>query len=241
MPASSSCSHIWEVIEKGPTPIYEAFNTIVITDSTYVPKIKDSHKYTTGERKEASLDNYVKGLISSTVKGVHLEKIRVLDTAKEMWDTLKAPSLESEEMMENKFSMVCNKFDEFKMQPGETIDHMKTWFLEITIEISTLKKYKYTQREMNLKVIRALPATWHVYAAMHPSTSDFNDLTTERLFDILIGNEYEMICIHGSNLASSSKKAKAEKKEKDVAFKAEVAKEVQPSSSVELSKMEELL
>lgn len=81
---------MWDMIEKGSTPIYWAFD---ITDSTYVPKVKDPHKYTTKEKKKASLDSYAKGLISSTVKVVHLVKIRDLDTAKEMWDTLKALNL----------------------------------------------------------------------------------------------------------------------------------------------------
>lgn len=43
----------------------------------------------TPQRKEgASLDGYAKGLISSSVKGIYLAKIRHLNTAKEMRDIL---------------------------------------------------------------------------------------------------------------------------------------------------------
>ena len=65
-------------------------------------------------------------------------------------------------MLENKLSVACSKFEEFKMQPMETIDQLKNRFTMITLEIAALKKDKYTQRELNLKVIQSLPASWHV-------------------------------------------------------------------------------
>lgn len=56
---------------------------------------------------------------------------------------------------------------------------------------------------------------------MHPNRADFNWLTIEGLFDLLLGSEYEMIRIHGFALASSTGK-KPEKENDDMAFKAEI-------------------
>lgn len=89
---------------------------------TYKQEPKYPRDYTSEDRKISGLDNFAKGLISSTVRGVHFPKIRNLKTAKEMWDTLKTVSQGSEEMMENKLSMACNKLDDFKMLHGETIE-----------------------------------------------------------------------------------------------------------------------
>lgn len=80
---------------------------------------------------------------------------------------------------------------------------MKNQFIEITLEICAIKADKYTQCELNQKVIRALPA---------PNQPDFNKFTIEELFDLLIGNEYEMIHIHGvAHTSSSGKKPEPEK------------------------------
>lgn len=61
-----------------------------------------------------------------------------------------------------------------------------------------LKWNKCTQHKNNIKITRALPANRHVYATLLPSRADFNKLSTNELFDILIKNEYEMVRIHGS-------------------------------------------
>lgn len=71
-------------------------------------------------------------------------------------------------MLENKLSFACNKFDDFKTQAGQSIEKMKNDFFEIILEIAAIKNDKYTQRELNLKVICALPASWHIYTALHP-------------------------------------------------------------------------
>lgn len=145
-----------------------------------------------------------------------------------MWDTLKATSQGSEEMLENKLSIACNKLDNFKMLHKESIEQMKNMYIEITLEINAIKPDKYKQRELNQKVIRALPASWHIYASIHPNRTNFNKLTIEELFDLLTMNEHEMIRIHRStHLSPSSSKPKTEKKEKEVAFKAEVSTEAQ--------------
>lgn len=171
----------------------------------------------------------VKGLILSTVKGIYLAIIRNLETIIEMWDTLKAFILGSKEMKKNKLYIACNKFDDFKMLPRETIEGMKICFTKIFLEIDAIKLNKYTQHEKNLKVTRSLPANWHVYVALISSWVDLNSLSTEKLFDILVGNEYDMIRIHGSTQPYSSKKVD-DKKDKDVAFNVDIVKETAPNS-----------
>lgn len=130
-----------------------------------------------------------------------------------MWDVLKIICQGSEKMLENRLSIVCTKLDDFKMLPGETIEKMKNRFMEIVLEIALVKPNKYTLHELNLKVMRALPASWHVYTALHPGQPGFNTLTTEEIFNLLTGNEYEMICLHGFAYGlTGSKKHDSEKK-----------------------------
>lgn len=86
---------MWDVIENGPSPIIGERLVIAGTSlgkATLVPQPKDPSEYTSEDRKIAGLDNFTKGVISCTIKGVYLAKIRQLNIAKEMWDTLKAIS-----------------------------------------------------------------------------------------------------------------------------------------------------
>ena len=69
-----------------------------------------------------------------------------------MWDVLKEISLGSDIIQENKLSIACNKFEEFKIKSRETIAQMKNRFTEVLIEIDMIDKNKYSQQEKNLKV-----------------------------------------------------------------------------------------
>lgn len=144
---------MWEVIENCPIIIYEQVTTTTkeLSDITQQQKPKDPSEYSTDDRKVVGLGDFAKWIISSTVKGVYLAKIRNLETAKEMWDALKAISQGLEEMIENKLAMACNKLDDFKMLHEESIEQMINWFVEITLEIASINADKYTLRELNQK------------------------------------------------------------------------------------------
>lgn len=60
-------------------------------------------------------------------------------------------------MRENKLSNACNKLDDFKMKHKETIEQMKNHFIEILLEINAIRPDKYTQSELNRKVIFPSP------------------------------------------------------------------------------------
>lgn len=52
--------------------------------------------------------------------------------------------------------MVVQKFKNFKMKPSETFDQLDARFIDTVNELASLGK-EYTQKEMALKVLRALP------------------------------------------------------------------------------------
>lgn len=55
-------------------------------------------------------------------------------------------------MRENKLSMACNKFDEFKMFSEESVEAMMIRFTKI-LEVVAIYKNKFKQQEKNLKVM----------------------------------------------------------------------------------------
>ncbi|XP_019172870.1 PREDICTED: uncharacterized protein LOC109168312 [Ipomoea nil] len=80
-------------------------------------------------------------------------------TAKEIWDTLMNLGEVYEQEKENKLTMVLKKFEDFKMNPNETISQIEFRFMKLLGEISDLGK-EPTRKEINLKILRGLPKSW---------------------------------------------------------------------------------
>ncbi|XP_057788401.1 uncharacterized protein LOC131005421 [Salvia miltiorrhiza] len=92
-------------------------------------------------------------------------------TAKEMWDILERLCIGSEEIKENKLSIACQKFDSFLMIKNESVEEMKYRFNQILNEVQSISKDKYTQREINLMILRVLPqGDWQIYSVAHQKT-----------------------------------------------------------------------
>ncbi|XP_057770892.1 uncharacterized protein LOC130990684 [Salvia miltiorrhiza] len=152
---------MWEIITDGPIIIWtiEKKVSLDITKDPYdETTVKSKSEFTTEERKLDELDDHAKNIISSTVPDKHIAKLMRCDTAKEMWETLKRVCVGSEEILENKLSIACQKFDSFKMLKNESVDEMEYKFNQLLNKIQSMSKDKYNQRDINLKVIRALPA-----------------------------------------------------------------------------------
>lgn len=80
-------------------------------------------------------------------------------SAKQLWNKLIYLTIINERIRENKLNILVQKFDSSKMLSSETIDKMETYFTNILGELMMLQKY-HTQRELNSRVLHALPKKW---------------------------------------------------------------------------------
>lgn len=60
------------------------------------------------------------------------------------------------QIKEDELTIVVQKFENFKTKTSETFDQLDACFTDIINELASLGK-EYTQREMTLKVLKALP------------------------------------------------------------------------------------
>ncbi|KZV24728.1 hypothetical protein F511_09202 [Dorcoceras hygrometricum] len=90
-----------------------------------------------------------------------LSKIQTCTAAKEIWEKLTQICEGNEETKENKLTVALQKFELIKMKPKETMAEFDERFSSLVIEIARLNK-TYSNRELTLKVMRALPKEWDV-------------------------------------------------------------------------------
>ncbi|KZV38412.1 hypothetical protein F511_22911 [Dorcoceras hygrometricum] len=103
-------------------------------------------------------------------------KIQTCTTAKEIWEKLVQICEGNEETKENKLTVALQKFELIKMKPEETMAEFDERFSSLVIELARLNK-TYSNREMAVKVMRALPKEWDVKTmAMRVSFLNLFDL-----------------------------------------------------------------
>ncbi|KAL6563479.1 hypothetical protein OROGR_002438 [Orobanche gracilis] len=206
---SSVHDDMWTIIEEGPF-IFMKDNTaedIAAGEPEKIPRKRS--EMNPDERKLANLDNRARDILYQTMDKATMVKIKNCRNAKEIWDTSAIMCEGTELIKENKLSIATQKFDNFKMKTGESIDQVDTRFTEIVNEINYLGK-TYGNREMALKVLRSLTPEWSMKAVAMRESKDLNKINLQELFSDLKAYEFE--------LPSSST---IEHVEKEVAFSAD--------------------
>ncbi|KAL8480876.1 hypothetical protein ACS0TY_027412 [Phlomoides rotata] len=77
------------------------------------------------------------------------------------------------------------------MLSNENIDQFDNRFTAIINEINDLGK-EYTNKEVALKILRALPKKWRTKATIIKDTKDLKMTSTRQLFSMLKAYEYDL-------------------------------------------------
>ncbi|KAK6146664.1 hypothetical protein DH2020_020533 [Rehmannia glutinosa] len=147
-------------------------------------------EWTNDDKKRYNLDNVAKDILYKTLDKSMFNKVKYCKTTKEIWDKLTLICEGSEQIKENKLSVVVQKFENFKMLAGETLDQLDARFTKITNELSALGK-KYTQKEMCMKILRSLPAEWEMKVMAPRHSMDLSKTSNHELFSDLKAYEFE--------------------------------------------------
>ncbi|KZV50296.1 hypothetical protein F511_37224 [Dorcoceras hygrometricum] len=118
-------------------------------------------------------------------------KIKTCATTKEIWENLIQIREENDEKKENKLTVAQQKYESIKMREGETMAEFDERFSAVVIELTSLGK-EYSNRELVLKVMRALPREWDVKMMAMRESKDLNKLELHDLFANLKAYEFEL-------------------------------------------------
>ncbi|XP_073019390.1 uncharacterized protein [Primulina eburnea] len=117
---------------------------------------KNMSEWTAEDKMKANLDNVAKDILYKTLDKNMFAKIKTCTNAKEIWENLTQLCEGNYQTKENKLTAAIQKFENDKIKPGETLTEFDERFIGIIIELISLGKY-YSNREISLKVMRALP------------------------------------------------------------------------------------
>ncbi|XP_075489525.1 uncharacterized protein LOC142528370 [Primulina tabacum] len=122
------------------------------------PQMVEKHRFewTAEDKKKANLDTVAKDILYKTLDKNMFAKIKTCTTAKKIWEKLTQLCEGNDQAKENNLTVAIQKFDNAKMKPGETLAEFDERFSGIIIELISLGK-DYSNREISLKVMRALP------------------------------------------------------------------------------------
>ncbi|KZV49921.1 hypothetical protein F511_31553 [Dorcoceras hygrometricum] len=118
-------------------------------------------------------------------------KIKNCATAKEIWEKLTQICEGNDETKENKLTVAQQKYEAIKMKDGETMAEFDERFSVVVIELNSLGK-EYSNRELALKVMRAVPKEWDVKTMAMRESKDLNNLKLHDLFANLKAYEFEL-------------------------------------------------
>ncbi|XP_031108719.1 uncharacterized protein LOC116013211 [Ipomoea triloba] len=152
---------MWDVITDGPIQILQVNPNRVATDPTSPEMIpKEKSLLTTEERTRVNLDNIAKDILYKALDESLFPRVRKCKNAKDIWDVLMLIGDGDEQEKENKLTIAMKKFEDFKLNPKESITEMEARFIKLLMEINDLDEKKLTQKEINLKILRGLPKSW---------------------------------------------------------------------------------
>ncbi|KZV30748.1 hypothetical protein F511_03726 [Dorcoceras hygrometricum] len=152
---------------------------------------KSRHEYTNEDNKKANLDNVARDILYKTLDKNMFSKIKICANAKEIWEMLTQICEGNDETKENKLTVAQQKYESIKMKDGETMTEFDERFSAVVIELKSFGK-EYSNRELTLKVMRALPREWDVKTMAMRESKDLNKLELHDLFANLKAYEFEL-------------------------------------------------
>ena len=177
---------LWNVITEGPTKT--SVTTPLEDDSQMM--VNPLYEWTAVDKKKAKIDNMAKNILYKALDDSLFNRIKLCSSAKEIWERLMQIYEGNDRTKENKLLTATHKYESIRMYSYESLDDFDERFCNILIELSSLGK-NYTNREVVLKAMRALPREWEIKTVAMKESRDLNKLEIHDFFADLKAYEFE--------------------------------------------------
>ncbi|GAV76203.1 UBN2 domain-containing protein, partial [Cephalotus follicularis] len=122
-----------------------------------IPKPRNS--YNDEDRRRVQMNTKAKHIIICAINSNDFNRVSSCISAKEIWDRLKVTYEGTNQVKEDKISMLVHDYEMFTMNENEDIESMFTRFTNIINALQALDKI-YSNNEMVRKILRCLPSSW---------------------------------------------------------------------------------
>src|SRR5262249_49472169 len=138
--------------------------------------------------KKLDLNEIAMNILHCGLNESYFNRICTCKSTKEICDELESTYEGSSKVRDTKISLLCGQFENFKMQPNETIDAMHNRFINIINPLCVLGK-NFTNVEINSKLLRSLPKDWEAKRIAIEEARDLNTMSKEELLGTLKTHE----------------------------------------------------
>ena len=173
-------------------------------------------------KKKLSKNSEAKMVLYNALPKKEFERISMLKTSKEIWNSLVVTHQGNQQVKNNKIDLFVQQYEQFSISDEETIDHSFANFNTIITSLQALDE-SFSSRNHVRRYLRALPSKWRSKVTAIEESKDLTILT----LDELIGNlkVYELV------LAKDSEASKVKEKHKSLALKAKKVSSDEENSS----------
>ena len=165
---------LWEIVESGPY--------IPTKEVDKIDTKKNKSEYTDFDKKKLAQNANAKAkhMIFCALSPGEFDRVSQCASAQEIWNLLEITHEGTNQVKEDKKSMLTHQYEIFKMKPNETITEMHTRFIHIINSLKSLEK-TYSNGDMVRKLLRSLPVSWKPKVTAIQEAKDLKTLPLEEL------------------------------------------------------------
>ncbi|KAL3510113.1 hypothetical protein ACH5RR_029514 [Cinchona calisaya] len=176
---------LWYVVNEGP------FEASIIDDQTNRRREKTRNELTPQDKANLTLNAKAMNVLYNALDANESTRVKGCNSAKEIWDKLKEIHEGSDDVREQKKSLLVAKYESFKMEPHENIDKMYCRFNDIIKDLEALSK-EYSLGEKNRKILNALSKEWDAKTIAIEEAKNLNLMPIESLINSLTSYELKL-------------------------------------------------
>ena len=176
---------LWFIVSEGP------YTTTTVDTTTHEVRQKTRDELTAQDRAHLTSNAKAMNVLFSALDANESIRVKGSKSAKEIWDKLKEIHEGSNDVKEQKKSILVTKYESFKMESNETIDQMYCRFNDIIKDLEVLEK-EYTLGEKNRKILNALSKEWENKVTAIEEAKDLNSMPIESLVNSLTSYELKL-------------------------------------------------
>ncbi|XP_045810784.1 uncharacterized protein LOC123905202 [Trifolium pratense] len=196
---------IWDAVENGPFIPTHLVNNVVVN--------KPRNLWTKIEKEKVQYNLKAKYIITSALSVDEFYRVSNCITAKEMWDTLQLTHEGTTEVKRARMNTLTHEYELFRMQSGESIQHMQKRFIRIINHLRELGKY-FENEDLINKVLGCLNRCWQPKVTAILESNNLSSMNLAILFGKLQEHELELNRLFESE--------EGENQNKRLAFKANI-------------------
>lgn len=199
---------LFETILNGP---YIPTKLAPTADDPNRTAVKLRTEWTDTEKKAVQLDKKAKNILFMSLEDELFENVVNCKTAKEIWEALLIMHEGTEEVRENKQSLLTQQYEMFTYITGESIT---STYERFNILLNSLRSFGkiHPNKELIIKFMRSLPTKWDAKTTAIRESKNLHSMTLQQLYGNLLTYELEL-----NQRAESTSEAK--RKDKGVALK----------------------